>query len=88
LPITEAAAQSRGGPDHRVGRVPWGEQFATIAHASRNTQIPFMVLKDRVVNQGKTLDAAIREWKPDINAKAEASRARAEAREDIAKIQS
>ncbi len=65
-----------------------GEQFAMVAHAARNTQIPFMVLKDRVVNQGKTLDAAIREWKPEMDAKAEASRARAEAREDIVQIQS
>ena len=31
------------------------EQFMTVAHAARNTQVPFMVLKHRVLNEG--LDA-------------------------------
>ena len=40
------------------------EQFATVAHAARNTGVPFMVLKHRVLDEGKTLAAAIRESNP------------------------
>jgi hypothetical protein len=64
-----------------------GEQFATLAHASRNLDINFMVLKDRVVTQKKSLVAAIRELKPDANALREAEVARAAAKEDIAAIE-
>jgi len=60
------------------------EQFATVAHAANNTEIPFMVLKDRVVNEGKSVQAAIAELKPELNAKAEAERARAAAKKDVA----
>jgi hypothetical protein len=59
------------------------EQFITVAHAARNTNLPFMVLKDRVVNQGKSLDQAIHEFKPELDAKAEVTRARAAARSDL-----
>jgi len=59
------------------------EQFVTVAHAARNTNIPFMVLKDRVVNQGQPLAQAIREFKPELDAKAEVTRARAAARSDL-----
>jgi hypothetical protein len=59
------------------------EQFVTVAHAARNTKVPFMVLKDRVVNQGQSLAEAIREFKPELDAKAEVRRARAEARSDL-----
>ena len=62
------------------------EQFAMIAHAARNTGVPFVVLKHRVLEEGKSLTAAIRESKPDLNAAAEARRARASAREDISAI--
>ena len=62
------------------------EQFAAVAHAARNTEVPFMLLKHRVLNEGKTLVAAIRESKPDLNAQIEATRARAEARSDLAKL--
>ena len=64
------------------------EQFAIVAHASRNTDVPFMLLKHRVVNEGKSVEAAIRESKPEMDAAAEASRAREQAREDIASLQS
>jgi hypothetical protein len=64
-----------------------GEQFATVAHASRNTAIPFMLLKHRVLTEGKSLAAAIHESKPDLDARSEANRAQAAAREDIAKLQ-
>ena len=59
------------------------EQFVTVAHAARNTEVPFMVLKDRVLNQGQSLAMAIREFKPELDAKAEVKRARAAARSDL-----
>ena len=59
------------------------EQFLTVAHAARNTKLPFMVLKDRVVNQGQSLAEAIGEIKPELDAKAEVTRARAAARSDL-----
>jgi hypothetical protein len=62
------------------------EQFATVAHASRNTEVPFVLLKHRVLDEGKTLTTAIRESRPAINADIEVERARAEARSTIATI--
>lgn len=62
------------------------EQFATVAHASRNTDVPFMLLKHRVVEEGKSVEAAIKESKPDLDASAEAARARDQAREDVAAV--
>jgi hypothetical protein len=59
------------------------EQFATVAHAARNTDVPFMVLKHRVLNEKQSLADAIAASKPDVNAKREAARARTAAREDI-----
>jgi hypothetical protein len=59
------------------------EEFVTVAHAARNTQVPFVVLKDRVLNHGQSLADAIHEFKPDVNAKAEVKRARTEARADL-----
>jgi hypothetical protein len=59
------------------------EQFVTVAHAARNTQVPFMVLKDRVLNQNQPLAEAIHEFKPDLDAKAEVKRARVEAQSDL-----
>ena len=60
------------------------ETFAAVAHAARNTEVPFMVLKNQVVNKRKPLEKAIAELKPTANAPIEADRARAEARSDIA----
>jgi predicted kinase len=62
------------------------QQFAAVAHAARNTEVPFVLLKHRVLDQGKTLAAAISESKPDINADVEATRAQAEARSDLARL--
>jgi hypothetical protein len=59
------------------------EQFVTVAHAAKNTQVPFMVLKDRVLYQGTTLADAIHEFKPELDAKAEVNRAREAARTDL-----
>jgi hypothetical protein len=62
------------------------EQFATVAHAARNTQVPFVLLKHRVINEGKSVAEAIRESKPAVNAAVEANLARAQARSDIASL--
>lgn len=62
------------------------EQFATIAHAARNTQVPFILLKHRVLTEGQSLENAIRASKPDIDAATEVTRARTEARNDIAAL--
>jgi hypothetical protein len=59
------------------------EQFATLAHAARNTQVPFILLKHRVLTEGQSLEDAIRASKPDIDARTEALRAMGEARADI-----
>jgi hypothetical protein len=60
------------------------EEFATVAHAARNTNVPFMVLKHRVLVEGRTLADAIRESKPDVDARAEVAKAAAAAKSDIA----
>ena len=62
------------------------EQFATLAHAAKNTEVPFILLKHRVLTERQSLEDAIRASKPDLDAKAEAARARAAARSDIASL--
>jgi hypothetical protein len=62
------------------------EQFVTLAHAAKNTEIPFVLLKHRVLAERKSLTVAIRESKPDLDATLEANRARAEAKADMAKL--
>ncbi len=64
------------------------EQFATLAHAARNTQVPFILLKHRVLTEGQSLEEAIRSSKPDLDARTEAARARDAARSDIAALAS
>lgn len=59
------------------------EQFAALAHAARNTQVPFILLKHRVLSEGQSLEEAIAASRPDIDAKTEALRAKGEARADI-----
>jgi len=78
------------GADMNLASEDFGEaeQFAAVAHAARNTEIPFMVLKHRVVYESKSLESAIREFKPDLNAAAEARRAREEAKSDISALES
>ena len=70
-------------PEDAAADFDSAEQFMTVAHAARNTQVPFMVLKDRLLNQGQSLSEAIHEFKPELNAKAEVTRARAAARSDL-----
>lgn len=60
-----------------------GEEFAMVAHAARNTNVPFMILKHRVLNEGRTLADAIHDAKPEVDAKAEAAKAAAAAKSDI-----
>jgi hypothetical protein len=60
------------------------EQFMTVAHAARNTQVPFMVLKHHVLTQKQSLADAIHEYKPELDAKAEVKRAQEAARSDLA----
>src|SRR5688500_13521181 len=62
------------------------EQFATVAHAAKNTQVPFILLKHRVLSEGQSLEDAIRASKPDLDAKNEVARARSAARSDIAAL--
>ena len=62
------------------------EQFATLAHAARNTQVPFILLKHRVLTEGHSLEYAIRASKPDLDARQEAERARSAAKADIAAL--
>ena len=63
-----------------------GVQFAAVAHAARNTSVPFVVLKHRVLNEKKTLAVAIHESKPQLNAKREASRAWDQARTEVSEL--
>jgi len=78
------AVLNRGAqPEIAAADFASAEQFMTVAHAAHNTQLPFMVLKDRVLNQGQSLAQAIHEFKPDLDARAEVSRAHAAAREDL-----
>jgi hypothetical protein len=64
------------------------EQFATLAHAAKNTQVPFVLLKHRVLTEKQSLEQAIGASKPEVDARGEAARARAAARSDIASLAS
>lgn len=63
-----------------------GVQFAAVAHAARNTAVPFVVLKHRVLNEKKTLAVAIHESKPELNAKREANKAWDQARTQVSEL--
>lgn len=62
------------------------EEFVAVAHAAKNTQVPFILLKHRVLNEKQSLEAAIRASKPDIDAALEADRARLDARADLSRM--
>jgi hypothetical protein len=91
VPVTEPRLQARLKPvlnrgarmDVAAEGFRSAEEFATVAHAARNTDVPFMVLKHRVVTEGRTLADAIHEAKPEVDAKAEVARAAAAAKSDI-----
>lgn len=62
------------------------ELFVTVAYAARNTEIPFVLLKHRVLTEGQTLSDAIRVSKPELDSVREMGRARSEARTVIARL--
>jgi hypothetical protein len=59
------------------------ELFMAVAHASRNLEVPFVVLKHHVLNERMTLSKAIAATRPDVNAAEQASQAMAAARADL-----
>jgi hypothetical protein len=61
-------------------------EFVTAAYAARNTAIPFMLLKHRVLTEGLTLSEAIRASKPELDAVREMDRARTAARSDLSRL--
>lgn len=63
-------------------------ELMTVAHAAKNTEIPFVLLKHRVLTEHKSLAAAIREFKPELDEQAEVSRATTQAKADLARIPS
>jgi hypothetical protein len=62
------------------------EQFVTVAYAAKNTEVPFVLLKHRVLNENQSLAEAIRTSKPELDATLEADRARLEARATLARM--
>jgi hypothetical protein len=62
------------------------EEFLAVAYAARNTQVPFILLKHRVLEQDMSLADAIRASGVDVDADAEAARARHAARTDLAAL--
>jgi hypothetical protein len=89
-PALHARVKKLLRPGANMGVVAEGfsnaEDLAATAHAAQNLGVPFMLLKSRVVDQGQTLPAAIRELRPEVDASDEANRARAAARTDIASL--
>jgi hypothetical protein len=96
VPATEPQLQDRLKPvlnrgakmDIAAAGFTSGEQFATVAHAARNTSVPFMVLKHHVLDEGRSMADVIHQYKPNLDAKAEVARARAAARTDLVGISS
>jgi hypothetical protein len=62
------------------------EQFVAVAHASQSTDVPFVLLKQRVLNENQTLAEAIRSLKPELDAAREAALARRKAQADLSRI--
>jgi hypothetical protein len=60
--------------------------FVSTAYAARNTGIPFVILKHRMLKLGYTLSEAIRLSKPELDAMAEMERARTKARAVVSKL--
>ncbi len=96
LPVTAPALANRMKPvlargtkiNLAVEGFSDAEQFATIAHAARNTQVPFILLKHRVLIEHRSLADAIRASKPDLDVNAEVARARSAAKSDLAALNS
>jgi hypothetical protein len=60
--------------------------FVSTAYAARNTGIPFVLLKHRMLKEGLTLSEAIRISKPELDAVGEMERARTKARATIQQL--
>jgi len=60
--------------------------FVSTAYAARNTGIPFVILKHRMLKLGFTLSDAIRLSKPQLDAVVEMERARSKARAAVQKL--
>lgn len=60
--------------------------FVSTAYAARNTGIPFVILKHRMLKLGYTLSEAIHLSKPELDAIAEMERARTKARAVVQKL--
>lgn len=76
------------GADTRIAAEGFGNarELMTVAYAARNTAIPFVLLKHRVLNERMSLASAIQKSRPELDAVAEVNRARAEARADLARL--
>lgn len=80
----------RSGSDPMIAAEGFSDAvtFVSVAQAAKNTDIPFMLLKHRVLNQGQPLAQAIRASRPELDSVLESNRARAEARADLARLSS
>ncbi len=63
-------------------------ELMTVAYAARNTDIPFVLLKHRVLRERMSLASAIQRSRPELDEIAEVNRARAEARADLSRMAS
>jgi len=63
------------------------EDFVATAYAAKNTEVPFMLLKHRVLNEKQKLASAIRASRPELDATLETDRATLEARANLARLQ-
>jgi len=61
------------------------ESFLATAYAAKNLNVPFVLLKDRIVAERQPLATAIAAIRPEVDAKAEAARAISAARSEIAR---
>ena len=94
IPLDDAKLVKRlkpmltGGADMEVVSSGFrnSEDLAAAVHAAKNMKVPFMILKHEMVDEGRTLVAAIHVVKPTANASLEADLARSEARADLALI--
>jgi hypothetical protein len=63
------------------------ETFATVAYAARNTKVPFVLLKHRVLNEHRSLADAITMSNADVDAARAVTVARAQARADVLQVE-